>query len=129
MWLGLIALLVMAAAASGGAYLWKAEAKAREKAAELTGGDPSRGPDLMRRYGCAACHTVRGVGSVGGLVGPNLNDVKKQIYIAGVLTNTPQHLIAWIFDPQAANPRTAMPVTGISEAEARDVAAYLLSLR
>jgi cytochrome c1 len=33
--------------------------------------------------------------------------------------------VSWIVDPRALSPRTAMPVTGIGEAEAREVAAYL----
>ena len=48
-----------------------------------------------------------------------------RVYIGGVATNSPDHLIQWIVDPQQFSPRSAMPATGISEAEARDVAAYL----
>jgi cytochrome c1 len=50
------------------------------------------------------------------------------VYIAGRLTNAPEHLIDWIVDPRAADPRTAMPVTGVSRSQARHIAAYLLSL-
>jgi cytochrome c1 len=42
-----------------------------------------------------------------------------------MVTNTPEHMVAWIVDPHAINPKTAMPVTGISQREAKDVAAYL----
>ena len=35
----------------------------------------------------------------------------------------------WIVNPKQFDPRTAMPVTGISLGEARDVAAYLYRLR
>jgi cytochrome c1 len=42
-----------------------------------------------------------------------------------MLLNTPENLVRWIVDPRAVNPHTAMPVTGISAAEARDVVAYL----
>jgi cytochrome c2 len=37
--------------------------------------------------------------------------------------------VRWIVNPRAVSPKTAMPVTGISEADARHVAAYLLTLR
>jgi cytochrome c1 len=49
------------------------------------------------------------------------------VYVAGVATNTADNLIAWIVSPQTFSPRSAMPATGISEAEARDVATYLYS--
>jgi cytochrome c len=39
--------------------------------------------------------------------------------------NTADNLINWIVRPQAFSPRTAMPATGISQSEARDVAAWL----
>jgi cytochrome c1 len=52
-----------------------------------------------------------------------------RVYLGGVLTNSPDHLVRWIVNPRAVSPKTAMPVTGISDAEARHVAAYLLTLR
>ena len=59
-----------------------------------------------------------------GLVGPPLQSLAKRVYI-GSVRNTPANLVAWIIDPRALNPNAAMPVTGISEQAARDVAAYL----
>ena len=46
-------------------------------------------------------------------------------YIAGELTNTPENVVRWIMDPQAIEPGTVMPDLGLTEAEARDVAAHL----
>jgi cytochrome c1 len=105
-------------------------AREREREAkELTAGDPSRGPVLMRRYGCVTCHTIPGVVGANGLVGPPLSGIASRSYIAGVLTNDPAHLIQWIRDPKGVDPLTAMPNTGLSEVEARDIAAYLYTLR
>jgi cytochrome c len=83
----------------------------------------------MRHYGCAGCHTIPGVAGADGLAGPPLSSLSQRVYIGGVLPNTPDNLLAWIVDPRAANPRTAMPVTGIADQDARDVAAYLYSVR
>ena len=83
----------------------------------------------MSRYGCAGCHTIPGVRGASGRVGPPLQRFAGRVYVGGVLTNRPDHLVRWIVNPRAVSPRTAMPVTGISEAEARHVAAYLLTLR
>lgn len=38
-------------------------------------------------------------------------------------------MIRWIVDPKGVDSLTAMPVTGVSEGEARDIAAYLYTLR
>jgi cytochrome c1 len=37
-------------------------------------------------------------------------------------------MIRWLRDPPAVDASTAMPNLGLSEAEARDIAAYLLAL-
>ena len=47
------------------------------------------------------------------------------MFIAGVLPNTADNLIDWIVDQRAYSPGSAMPVTGVSKAEARDIASWL----
>ena len=98
------------------------------QAAQLVGGDAGRGRLAMREYGCGACHTIPGVVGADGLVGPPLAGVGGRAYIAGVLTNTPDHLIRWIVDPVGVDPLTAMPITGVSEREARDIATFLYTV-
>lgn len=97
----------------------------QETAMAMTGGDPARAPFLFRRYGCVGCHEIPGIPGADGKVGASLAGLRARVYIAGVAANTSDNLIHWIVDPQAFSPRTAMPVTGISAAEARDLAAYL----
>jgi cytochrome c2 len=91
----------------------------------MTGGDPRRAPALLRQYGCSGCHTITGVAGADGKVGGSLGGLSERVYIAGVLNNTPDNLVGWIVTPPVYSPRTAMPVTGITPAEARDIAAYL----
>jgi cytochrome c2 len=124
-WIGLGAVIVVALAAASAAPAWMASRQTQEVARGMTGGDPSRAPDLVRRYGCAGCHTISGIPGGDGQVGGPLADLRKRVYVGGVVTNTPDNLIRWIVNPQQFSPRTAMPATGISEKEARDVAAYL----
>jgi cytochrome c2 len=95
----------------------------------LTGGSASRGKGAITAYGCGACHVIPGVRGADGRVGPSLADIANQAYVAGVVSNTPQHLIAWIEHPPALSPRTAMPDLNVSPADARDIAAYLYTLR
>ena len=56
--------------------LWIERHQAHRRAAlasTLTGGDPSRAPWLMRRYGCAGCHAIAGLPGADGRVGPALS--------------------------------------------------------
>jgi cytochrome c len=91
--------------------------------------NPEHGQALILHHSCGGCHFVPGVPGAVGNVGPRLDRLKENIYVAGVLPNTPQNLIAWISDPKRADPRTAMPDLGVSEADARDIAAYLYEIR
>ena len=50
------------------------------------------------------------------------------MYVAGVTENKPDNLISWIRDPQMVDSATAMPKTGVTERQARDIAAYLYTL-
>jgi cytochrome c1 len=50
-------------------------------------------------------------------------------YIVGELPNTPENLMRWVRRPQEINPHTAMPDTGVTEEDARHIAAYLYTLR
>jgi cytochrome c len=103
-------------------------ADAREAAA-LTGGDPARGRDLMRKYGCQTCHVIPGVDGADGIVGPALAGIASRSYIGGVLANAPDNMIRWIENPRAVDPLTAMPNVGVTHSDARHMAAYLYTLR
>ena len=92
-------------------------------------GSPEFGRALIADYGCTACHAIPGLGAFTGTVGPALDGFGARAYIAGRLPNRPMMLIAWLRDPPAMDPGTAMPALGLTEAEARDVAAYLYTLR
>lgn len=94
-----------------------------------TGGVPDRGEQVIRAYGCGACHTIPGVRGADGLVAPPLTSFARRTFIGGEVPNTPQNLVRWIRDPHAVEPRTAMPALGLTDQQARDVAAYLYELR
>jgi cytochrome c2 len=121
------ALVALLAAGGYGVEAYQQSEKRWADAIALTGGDPDRGATHIAHYGCAGCHSIPGVRGPRGRVGPPLDDIARRVYVGGVLTNTPDNLVRWIVDPHAIDPKTAMPVTGISPSEARDVAAYLYS--
>lgn len=108
-----------------GVNVFKDRQERQSVAIAMTGGDPSLAPAIFRRYGCGGCHVIPGVSGADGKVGPRLVDLRQRVYVGGVINNTPQNLIGWIVSPQHFSPKSAMPPTGISEQEARHLAAYL----
>ena len=101
-----------------------------EEAAVLTeGGSATKGAAAIAAYGCGTCHTVSGVPGATAVVGPPLAGIGQRSYVGGVLPNTPENLVRWIQRPREVSPRTAMPDLGVSERDARDIAAYLYTLK
>lgn len=94
----------------------------------VAGGDSERGRDLIETYGCGGCHVIPGVRGADSWIAPPLTDWAARQYIAGALRNEPENLVRWIQDPQAVEPGTAMPTMAITEAQARDIAAYLYTI-
>jgi cytochrome c2 len=95
----------------------------------VAGGDAKRGVEVIEAYGCGSCHTIPGVRNGTGLVGPPLLWWSRRSFIAGELPNTPENLVRWVQSPQSVEARTAMPTLGLSDQQARDVAAYLYPVR
>jgi cytochrome c2 len=94
----------------------------------VPGGDPAAGRQLLAERGCGSCHTIPGVRGANGLVGPPLDHFARRAYIAGEVINNADFLVRWIEVPQAIEPGTAMPNLGITEGQARSMAAYLYTL-
>lgn len=93
--------------------------------ADARPGDPARGHEAIRQYGCPTCHRIPGVTGAATDVGPSLEGIGRRSYLGGVVLNTFENLQRWIREPQAFAPRSAMPDMGVSEVDARDIAAYL----
>lgn len=91
-------------------------------------GDRERGRELVRSAGCTTCHAIPGVPAQPGSVGPPLDGFAGRRTIAGRLPNTPDDLVRWVLDPQEVDPGNIMPDVGLSEDEARAVAAFLSTL-
>lgn len=94
----------------------------------MVGASTERGREAIQRHGCVACHAIPGVPGPQSDVGPPLEAMARRAYIAGVVPNLPSEMIRWLVDPPQVDPLTAMPAMGVSEAEARDMAAYLYTL-
>ena len=92
-------------------------------------GNPQQGKQFIESFGCGACHTIPGIQTARGVVGPPLMFFSRRTMIAGELPNSPENLMHWIEDPTAIEPKTAMPNLGVRPDQAHDIAAYLYTLR
>lgn len=95
----------------------------------VAGGDAGRGRAALERHDCGVCHVIPGVRGAPGRVGPSLKDFAHRPNLAGKFATGGENLVRWIIDPPAMAPHTAMPAVGVPEPDARDMAAYLLTLR
>jgi mono/diheme cytochrome c family protein len=92
-------------------------------------GAVQRGRVAIQQYACQTCHVIPGIRGPDAQVGPPLSGIAGQVYLAGVLLNTPDHMSEWLQNPQRIKPLTAMPNMGVTERDARDIGAYLYTLR
>ena len=113
--------LALCASSCGGSVVREAET--------LTGGSVERGRSAIGKYGCAACHTIPGIEGATATVGPPLNNIAVRGILGGHLPNTPDNMVKWIQHPQAVDPKNVMPDLGITDQEARNISAYLYTLR
>jgi cytochrome c oxidase subunit 2 len=87
------------------------------------------GHDVFMQARCPACHTIRGT-QAAGLAGPDLTHIARRTSLgAGTLPNTPEHLTAWIRDPQASKPGNQMPPNPLPADAVQALVAYLQTLR
>jgi cytochrome c len=100
-----------------------------EAARALTGGEPERGRELCRRYSCGSCHVIPGVSEDPGKLGPTLVRVAERPMLGGQVPNTPDNMKQWIRDPHAMKRGSGMPKLGVNDSDARDLAAFMYTLR
>lgn len=101
----------------------------REVKSVTNGGDPQAGRNAIGFYGCGTCHTIPGIRDAVAVVGPPLDHLANRNVIAGRLPNTPENLMHWIQKPREISPHTAMPNMNVSDDDARNIAAYLYTLK
>lgn len=95
---------------------------------EVRLGNAADGRKAVEQYLCATCHVIPGIVGARHHVGPPLAGIANRLYIAGVLPNTPANMLRWLRDPTEVDPQSAMPDFGVSEQDARDIAAFLSTL-
>ena len=95
----------------------------------VIGGDKEAGRAAITAVACGICHVIPGIHGANGIVGPSLAGFGQRQLIGGVAPNQPAVLVQWVRDAPSIAPNTGMPELPLTEAQARDVAAYLFTLR
>src|SRR3989441_12453424 len=90
-------------------------------------GRAAGGKAIFTSRASVGCHAIRGVSA--GVLGPDLTTFgSRRTLAAGLVPNTPANVDAWVKDPGALKPGVKMPVLGLTDDQAKAVAAYLESL-
>ncbi|MEO8991532.1 MAG: cytochrome c oxidase subunit II [Nitrosospira sp.] len=77
---------------------------------------------------CAGCHQVRGT-DADGQHAPDLTHLNSRRWLAaGLLTNTPEHLMKWVVNAQQLKPGSRMPSMVLSDPEKSALALFLSKL-
>ena len=96
--------------------------------AQPTTGDAAVGAQLFQERTCINCHAIAGTAGQ-ARVGPDLTHLATRATLAaGLLTNTPENLRAWLKAPHTLKPGTLMPDLHLTDAEVEQLATYLETL-
>jgi cytochrome c2 len=117
------------------AYLSPAEDEpATATTVALAGANAARGRGLMDVKGCGICHRMTGVAAIHPAMlptGVTVSDMPRAVRLAPDLRFTrdrwrPSALVRWLVDPPKTKADTLMPAMGLTEDEAKAIAAYIL---
>jgi len=110
------------------AYLWTQSEPAKLLVTGAPRGDAAKGKELFESVGCKACHVAekgstarRSEASTERDYAPNLWNVADKA--------RPEWIYSWVKNPKALWPETKMPDLRLTDEEAANVTAYLLTLK
>ncbi len=87
------------------------------------------GRRIFETEACMNCHRIAGTAAT-GTFGPDLTHLMSRSTIAsGAVTNTPEHLRAWIKDPSHYKDGALMPTMQLDDQQLDQLTAYLATLK
>ncbi len=101
----------------------------------LAGADAARGRAVMEAKGCPSCHAFTGVAPLEGAANPkDLKGLASGVALAPDFRTTRRRMsvtnvVTWIKSPKAMKADTAMPELALTEAEIKDLAAFILTTK
>ncbi len=110
-----------------GAYLWNISAQSSKAPSTGQGGNADHGRLLVDSIGCKGCHVIGDDTRMRAARGVSF-DIAPELTRAGSKLD-PDWAFEWIKNPKKFRPTTRMPSLRLSDQEARDIVAYLMTLR
>ncbi len=105
-------------------YIWE-KSKSYTPNEKYKGGNAENGKKVISEVGCLGCHGVDGLedqsNKIKGYAGPWLSNLGSKVQ--------PDWLVSWLKKPWHYQEDTIMPSMRLSDTEANDIAAYLLSMK
>ncbi|MER3523155.1 MAG: hypothetical protein C4326_03600 [Ignavibacteria bacterium] len=91
------------------------------------GGSAQRGKELFETIGCQACHVAGAMTKVRETRGTSY-DIAPELTRVGSKVN-PDWLYDWVRNPRHFNPTTKMPNLRLTDNEAKDIVAFLMTMK
>lgn len=102
--------------------------------AAIAGADLGKGRQLLDTKGCGACHVFTGVAAIVNSPPPAMDgrELERAHRLAPDLRVARERMsaakmVAWLADPRAVKPDSAMPKIALAAAEVRDLAGYIMT--
>jgi cytochrome c2 len=110
------------------AYLWQNSEKAPLLAATAPAGDAAKGKETFDSVGCRACHVVEKDSSARRSEGSEQRDYAPNLWNVADKAK-PEWIYSWVKNPKAMWLETKMPDLRLSDSEAANLTAYLLTMK
>src|SRR2546422_3422163 len=110
------------------AYLWSTSEKAPLLSQSAPKGDAEKGKETFESVGCRACHVTEKDSSARRSEGSEERDYAPNLWNVADKAR-PEWIYSWVKNPKALWPETKMPDLRLSDAEAANVTAYLVTLK
>ncbi len=96
-------------------------------AGSYAGGSAEKGKEHFENFGCKACHVIGDDERVRNARGSSYDIAPELTHAAGKLH--PDWIFDWIKNPRHYNPTTKMPSLRLTDQEARDLVAFIMTMK
>ena len=109
------------------AYLWTSSERSKLVVSSAPKGDAAKGKQIFDSVGCRGCHVVEQGSAARRSEGSAERDYAPNLWNVGDKAK-PEWIYSWVKNPKALWPQTKMPDLRLTDQEAANVTAFLLTL-
>ncbi|HWE25300.1 MAG TPA: c-type cytochrome [Myxococcales bacterium] len=110
------------------AYIWTNQEPSKLLASKAPQGDAAKGKQIFDSVGCRACHVYEKDSAARRSEGSPLRDYAPNLWNIADKAK-PEWIYSWVKNPKAMWPQTKMPDLRLTDQEAANVTAFLVTLR